>query len=94
MKCHTPSPVDFRREQDANLKLQKWIKRNLNTDWPFHPELVNAGETIIWVDTKVKQPRILVPTSLQHSAVFSTVFTNLPTLPLKQVINLSRKMSI
>ena len=72
IKYHTPSPVDFRREQDADLNLQKWIKRHLNTDTPFHPELVNAGETSIWVDAKDKQPRILVPTSLQHS-VFDSV---------------------
>ena len=72
IKCHTPSPVDFRREQDTDLNLQKWIKRHLNTDTPFHPELVNAGETSIWVDAKDKQPRILVPTSLQHS-VFDSV---------------------
>ena len=36
IKCPTPSPVDFHREQDVDLNLQEWIKRHLNTDSPFN----------------------------------------------------------
>ena len=54
IKCHTPSLVDLRREQDVDLNLHKWIK-------PLHPELVNAGETSIWVDTKINNPEYWYP---------------------------------
>ena len=69
---HIPNPVNFRKYQEEDVKLQSWIKRHQNNDSPFHPILTQIGDAQVWTDKSATHLRILVPTCMQK-AVFDTV---------------------